>query len=61
MAVARYALRPRSRIDEHGRAFRTAYRLVNGAVRLRWRHGYFDFLLELRLANAAAQRLRGFL
>jgi len=60
-AVTRYAFYPRSRIDEHGRAFKSAYRLMNGAARYRWRHRFFGFPLELRLANAAAQRLRGFL
>jgi anaerobic magnesium-protoporphyrin IX monomethyl ester cyclase len=60
-AVTRYAFYPRSRIDEHGAAFKTAYRVMNSAARLRWRYRYFGFPVELRLANAAAQRLRGFL
>jgi anaerobic magnesium-protoporphyrin IX monomethyl ester cyclase len=60
-AVTRYAFYPQSRIDEHGRAFKAAYGVMNGAARYRWRHRFFGFPLELRLANAAAQRLRGFL
>jgi anaerobic magnesium-protoporphyrin IX monomethyl ester cyclase len=60
-AVTRYAFYPASRIEEHGFAFRTAYGVMNRAARLRWRHRFFDFPLELRLANHAAQRLRGFL
>jgi len=60
-AVTRYAFYPRSRLDEHGWAFKAAYGVMNRAARYRWRHRYFDFPVELRLANAAAQRLRGFL
>ena len=60
-AVTRYAFYPKSRIDEHGPAFKAAYGVMNRAARYRWRRRYFDFPVELRLANAAAQRLRGFL
>ena len=60
-AVTRWAFYPRSRIDEHGAAFKTAYGAMCAAARLRWRHRAFGFPVELRLANAAAQRLRGFL
>ena len=60
-AVTRWAFYPRSRIDEHGPAFKAAYGAMCAAARLRWRHRAFGFPVELRLANAAAQRLRGFL
>jgi radical SAM superfamily enzyme YgiQ (UPF0313 family) len=60
-AVTRWAFYPQSRIDEHGLAFKTAYGAMCAAARLRWRHRAFGFPVELRLANAAAQRLRGFL
>jgi len=60
-AVTRYAFYPQSRIDEHGPAFKAAYGLMNRAARYRWRRRSFGFPVELRLANAAAQRLRGFL
>ena len=60
-AVTRYAFYPQSRIDEHGRSFRAAYRVMNAAARTRWRHRAFSFPVELQLANAAARRLRGFL
>jgi anaerobic magnesium-protoporphyrin IX monomethyl ester cyclase len=60
-AVTRYAFYPQSRIDEHGRAFKAAYGVMNRAARWRWEHRYFDYPLELRLANVAAQKLRGFL
>ncbi len=60
-AVTRYAFYPRSRIVEHGFAFRAGYAAMNRAARYRWRHRYFRFPLELSLANGAARRLRGFL
>jgi radical SAM superfamily enzyme YgiQ (UPF0313 family) len=60
-AVTRYAFYPQSRIDEHGWAFKAGYGTMNKAARLRWKHRYFGFPVELRLANVAAQRLRGFL
>ncbi len=34
---------------------------MNRAARYRWRHRYFGLPLELKAANAAARRLRGFL
>jgi hypothetical protein len=60
-AVTRYAFYPKSRIDEHGPFFRSAYAALNRSARFRWRHRAFRFPVELDLANAAAQRLRGFL
>jgi anaerobic magnesium-protoporphyrin IX monomethyl ester cyclase len=60
-AVTRWAFYPRSRIDEHGPAFKAAYGAMCAAARLRWRHRAFGFPVELRAANAAAQHLRGFL
>jgi radical SAM superfamily enzyme YgiQ (UPF0313 family) len=60
-AVTRYAFYPQSRIDEHGAAFKAAYRVMNKAACYRWKKRYFGFPVELRLANMAAQKLRGFL
>jgi anaerobic magnesium-protoporphyrin IX monomethyl ester cyclase len=60
-AVTRWAFYPRSRIDEHGPAFKAAYSAVNRAARYRWRTRRFDRPLELQLANEASRRLRGFL
>ncbi len=60
-AVTRYAFYPRSRIDEHGPAFRAGYGVMSRAARYRWSHRYFRHPVELNLANAAAKRLRGFL
>lgn len=60
-AVTRWAFYPRSRIEEHGAAFKAAYGVLCAAARRRWRRRAFDHPLELQVANAAAQRLRGFL
>jgi len=60
-AVTRYAFYPRSRIDEHGFAFKLVYGVMNRLARYRWRHRYFSFPVELNLANGVARRLRGFL
>jgi radical SAM superfamily enzyme YgiQ (UPF0313 family) len=60
-AVTRWAFYPRSRIEEHGAAFRAAYGALSTAARMRWRRRAFRHPVELQAANAAAQRLRGFL
>jgi hypothetical protein len=60
-AVTRWTFYPRSRIEEHGIACRAAYGTMCGAAKLRWRHRALGFPVQLRLANAAVQRLRGFL
>jgi anaerobic magnesium-protoporphyrin IX monomethyl ester cyclase len=60
-AVTRYAFYPKSRIDEHGLMFQLVYGVMNRVARYRWKHRYFGFPVELRLANGLARRLRGFL
>jgi len=60
-AVTRYAFYPQSRIDEHGLWFKLGYCVMNRIARYRWRHRYFGFPVELKLANSLARRLRGFL
>jgi hypothetical protein len=60
-AVTRCAFYPEARIKERGFAFRNAYRLMNKIARYRWRHRFFGFPVELRLAAFAEKRLKGFL
>lgn len=60
-AVTRYAFYPQSRINEHGLGFKLAYGVMNRIARYRWRHRYFGFPVELKLANSLANRFRGFL
>lgn len=60
-AVTNYAFYPKSRIDEHGLIFKLGYSVMNRIARYRWRHRYFGFPIELKIANALTRRLRGFL
>lgn len=60
-AVTRYAFYPQSRIDEHGLGFKLGYGIMNRIACYRWRHRYFGFPIELKLANGLVSRLRGFL
>ncbi len=60
-AVTRFAFYPKSRVDEHGFAFKLAYGAMNGIARYRWRHRRFGFPVELKFANALTRYLRGFL
>ncbi len=60
-AVTRLAFYPEARIRERGFGFRLGYSVVNCMARYRWRHRYFGLPVELRLVNAAAKKLKGFL
>jgi len=60
-AVTRYAFFPQSRIAERGWAFKLGYSMLNRIALYRWKHRYFGFPVELKLANSLARRLRGFL
>jgi radical SAM superfamily enzyme YgiQ (UPF0313 family) len=60
-AVTRCAFYPQSRIKERDFAFRFAYGLMNKSARYRWRHRYFGFPIELKIANALARKFKGYL
>lgn len=60
-AVARCAFYPQSRIKERSLAFKFAYGLINKVARYRWRHRYFGFPVDLKIADALARRVKGFL
>ena len=60
-AVTRYAFYPAARMKEHGMSFRIAYGLLNKIAKLRWRHRYFRMPIELKVADAFARRLRGYI
>jgi anaerobic magnesium-protoporphyrin IX monomethyl ester cyclase len=60
-AVTRYAFYPKARIMERGFAFKLGYKFMNEAAKFRWKHRYFGFPIELKIANETARRLRGFL
>jgi len=60
-AVTRLAFYPEARIKERGFGFKVAYGVINRMARYRWNHRYFGLPVELRLVNAAAKKLKGFL
>ncbi len=60
-AVTRFAFFPEARIKERGLGFKLSYGVINRLARYRWRRRYFGVPLELRLVNAAAKRLKGYL
>lgn len=60
-AVTRLAFYPESRIKERGIAFKFAYGVVNRIKKYRWSHRNFSFPIELKIADAVARKLKGFL
>jgi anaerobic magnesium-protoporphyrin IX monomethyl ester cyclase len=60
-AVARCAFYPQSRIQERSLGFKLAYGVINRVARYRWRHRYFGFPVELKIADAVAKKFKGFL
>ena len=59
-AVTRCAFYPEARINERSFAFRFAYGIMNKLARYRWRHRYFGFPIELKIAGAAERKLKGY-
>jgi anaerobic magnesium-protoporphyrin IX monomethyl ester cyclase len=59
--VTRLAFYPQSRIKERDLAYKFAYALFNRVEKYRWRHRNFGFPLELKIADAVARKLKGFL
>jgi anaerobic magnesium-protoporphyrin IX monomethyl ester cyclase len=60
-AVARCTFYPQSRIKERSLPFKFAYGLLNKVARYRWQHRYFEFPVELKIADAVARKFKGFL
>jgi anaerobic magnesium-protoporphyrin IX monomethyl ester cyclase len=60
-AVTRCAFYPQSRIQERNFSFKLAYTVVNRIARYRWRHRYFGFPIEMKIANALARKFKGYL
>jgi radical SAM superfamily enzyme YgiQ (UPF0313 family) len=58
-AVVRYGFYPQSRIRERDFAYRTAYGLMNRIAKYRWKHRYFEFPIEIRIADALAMKFKG--
>jgi hypothetical protein len=60
-AVARCTFYPQSRIKNRSLAFKFAYGIMNRVARYRWRRRYFGFPVELKIADAVAKKVKGFL
>ena len=60
-AVTRYAFYPPARIRERSWLFRLAYGTLCRTARYRWRHRYFGFPVELKVANKLARKFKGYL
>jgi anaerobic magnesium-protoporphyrin IX monomethyl ester cyclase len=60
-AVTRLAFFPEARIKERGLGFKLSYGIMNRLARNRWKRRYFGIPLELRLVNAVAKKLKGYL
>jgi radical SAM superfamily enzyme YgiQ (UPF0313 family) len=60
-AVTRYAFYPSARLREHGILYRFAYSILNKMAKLRWKHRYFGTPIDLKIVDALARRLRGYI
>jgi anaerobic magnesium-protoporphyrin IX monomethyl ester cyclase len=60
-AVTRFAFYSESRIRECNLAFKTAYSILNRMEKYRWRHRNFGFPIELKIIDAVAEKIKGFL
>jgi hypothetical protein len=60
-AVTRLAFYPESRVREHNFTYKLAYGIMNKIEKYRWRHRNFGFPVELKIADAVARKLKGFL
>jgi radical SAM superfamily enzyme YgiQ (UPF0313 family) len=60
-AVTRYAFYPAARMKERGMPYRIAYRTMNKIAELRWKRRYFGMPIDLKVVDAFARRLRGYI
>jgi len=58
--VTRYVFYPKERIKEMRLYYRMGYWMLNKAAQFRWRHKYFRFALELKMASAIARKVKGY-
>lgn len=59
-AVTRCAFYPQSRISERNLTYQLAYGVMNRIAKYRWKRRYFGFPIELKIADAAARKFKGF-
>jgi anaerobic magnesium-protoporphyrin IX monomethyl ester cyclase len=60
-AVSRLAFYPKARINERELVYKVFYGIINRLARYRWKHRFFDFPIELKIADAMARKFKGFL
>lgn len=58
--VTKFAFYPEARIKELSLPYRLSYYAMNRIAKLRWKHKYFGFPLELKLIRSASQKVRGY-
>ncbi len=59
--VSIYAFYPNTRVSERRISYRLGYGLLNKIAKYRWKHRYFRYPIELRLATAALRKRREYL
>lgn len=58
-AVVRYGFYPKSRIKERNITYKIAYGIIHRMAKYRWKRRYFDFPIELEIADALAMKFKG--
>ena len=59
--VSIYAFYPRTRVNERRLSYRFGYGMLNKIAKYRWKHRYFRYPVELRLATVALRKRREYL
>ena len=59
--VSIYAFYPRTRVNERQLYYRFGYGMLNKIAKYRWKHRYFRYPVELRLATVALRKRREYL
>ena len=59
--VSIYAFYPRTRVSERRLSYRFGYGLLNKIAKYRWKHRYFRYPVELRLATVFFRKRREYL
>jgi anaerobic magnesium-protoporphyrin IX monomethyl ester cyclase len=59
--VSIYAFYPRARVSERRFYYRLGYGLLNKIAKYRWKHRYFRYPVELKLASVALRKRREYL
>jgi anaerobic magnesium-protoporphyrin IX monomethyl ester cyclase len=60
-AVTKYAFYPQVRVREWSLAHRLSYGVLNKFAKFRWKHRFFRYPIEVRIADALTKKSRGYL